>query len=48
VISALINLGYPPANARKAIEKVRATIGEEGFGELSLEELLRQALRSMA
>ena len=48
VISVLINLGYPPANARKAIEKVRATIGEEGFGELSLEELLRQALRSMA
>lgn len=48
VISALINLGYPPANARKAIEKVRARIGDNGFDELSLEELLRQALRSMA
>ena len=48
VISALINLGYPPANARKAIDKVRSTIGEDGFGELSLEELLRHSLRSMA
>jgi len=48
VISALINLGYPPANARKAVEKVRSTLGEEDFGGLSLEELLRQALRSMA
>jgi Holliday junction DNA helicase RuvA len=48
VISALINLGYPPANARTAIEKVRSTIGDDGFGELSLEDLLRQSLRSMA
>jgi len=48
VISALVNLGYPPANARKAIEKVRTTIGEDGFTELTLEELLRQALRSIA
>ena len=48
VISALVNLGYPPANARKAIEKVQATIGDDDFGELSLEELLRQALRAMA
>lgn len=48
VISALVNLGYPPANARKAVEKVRDTTGEDGFAELSLEELLRQALRSMA
>jgi Holliday junction DNA helicase RuvA len=48
VISALINLGYPPANARKAIEKVRSAIGDEKFGGLSLEDLLRQALRSMA
>jgi Holliday junction DNA helicase RuvA len=47
VISALINLGYPPANARKAIDKVRSTIGEDGFSELSLEELLRHSLRSM-
>ncbi|MDF1577804.1 MAG: Holliday junction branch migration protein RuvA [Desulfurivibrionaceae bacterium] len=48
VISALVNLGYPPANARKALEKVRSGAGEEGFGKLSLEDLLRQALRSMA
>lgn len=48
VISALVNLGYPPANAKKAIDKVRLTIGDDGFTELSLEELLRQALRSMA
>lgn len=48
VISALINLGYPPAKARNAIEKVRATVGDDSFAELSLEQLLRQALRSMA
>jgi Holliday junction DNA helicase RuvA len=48
VISALVNLGYPPANARKAIDRVRSTIGEDDFGRLSLEDFLRQALRSMA
>jgi Holliday junction DNA helicase RuvA len=48
VISALINLGYPPANARKAIDTVRANIGAEACGALALAELLRQALRSMA
>lgn len=48
VISALVNLGYPPANARKALAKVRATIGDESFDELSLEDLLRHSLRSMA
>lgn len=48
VISALVNLGYPPANARKTIDRMRATLGESDFGDLSIEELLRQALRSMA
>ncbi len=47
VISALVNLGYPPANARKALERIRETAGEDEFGNLSLEELLRLALRSL-
>jgi Holliday junction DNA helicase RuvA len=47
VISALVNLGYPPANARKAMERVRQEAGDDDFGKLSLEELLRLALRSM-
>jgi Holliday junction DNA helicase RuvA len=47
VISALVNLGYPPANARRAIERVKQEAGDDKFAELSLEELLRLALRSM-
>jgi Holliday junction DNA helicase RuvA len=48
VISALVNLGYSPVNARKAVEKVREAAGGEGSAQLSLEELLRLALRSLA
>jgi Holliday junction DNA helicase RuvA len=48
VISALINLGYPPASARKSLDAVRANIGAEACGALALAELLRQALRAMA
>jgi Holliday junction DNA helicase RuvA len=47
VISALINLGYAPSNARKAVEKARASLGEDDSGTLTIEELLRHSLRSM-
>jgi Holliday junction DNA helicase RuvA len=48
VISALVNLGYPRANARAAIDNVRMQMDEEQFSGLRLEELLRHALRSLA
>ncbi len=48
VISALVNLGYAPAAARQALEKVRGVITAEEYERLPLAELLRQALRSLA
>ena len=48
VISALVNLGYPMVAARKAIEKVQKQIDHEMFLAMSLEDMLRQALRTLA
>lgn len=48
VISALVNLGYAPAAARQALEKLRGGITAEEYERLPLAELLRQALRSLA
>ncbi len=48
VVSALVNLGYPPAGARRALEKIKESCGEDDYEALPLEELLRLALRSMA
>jgi len=47
-ISALVNLGYSTTAARQAISALRERLGAEAFCDLSLEELLREALRSMA
>jgi Holliday junction DNA helicase RuvA len=47
-LSALMNLGYPAARARQALEQVRQQMGEEAYGALALEELLRAALRGLA
>jgi holliday junction DNA helicase RuvA len=47
-ISALVNLGYPPARAREALKAVRLRTPPETFAAMALEELLRQALRSLA
>jgi len=47
VVSALTNLGYPQAQARKAVEAVLAAL-PEGEGPPSIEELLRLTLRSLA
>ncbi len=47
VISALINLGYPPAQAEKAMQKVVAGL-PAGLPEPPIEEILRLTLRSLA
>jgi holliday junction DNA helicase RuvA len=46
-LSALGNLGYPPARAREAVEAVRKELSAEAFAALRIEELLRQALRAL-
>ena len=46
-LSALVNLGYPPARAREAVEAVRGQLTAEAFAALRIEELLRQALRAL-
>ncbi|NTV15060.1 MAG: Holliday junction branch migration protein RuvA [Desulfobulbaceae bacterium] len=48
VISALVNLGYPPAAARQALERVCTTLAAGEYERLPLAELLRVALRSLA
>ena len=47
-VSALVNLGYPQAAARAAVEAVRGEAGEEDFAAMGVEEMIRRALRSMA
>lgn len=45
--SALLNLGYRPAEAAKALQRVRRSAGA-ATEKLSLEQLLREALRVLA
>jgi len=47
VVSALTNLGYPPAQAKEALLKVRKAL-PEGQPSPPIEEILRLALRSLA
>lgn len=47
-LSALINLGYPPVKAKEALRAVHHQVPEETYAVMSLEELLRHALRSLA
>jgi holliday junction DNA helicase RuvA len=47
-ISALMNLGYSPVQARESLKAVRFRTPPEMFASMGLEELLRQALRSLA
>lgn len=46
-VSALVNLGYPPARAREAVKAVQRQVAPELFAAMPIEELLRQALRSL-
>ena len=48
VISALVNLGYQSDLAGQAVEAVRKQVPEEQYQVIGVEELLRQALRSLA
>jgi len=48
VISALANLGYPQAKATDAMAAVKKEFPAERFRVMSLEELLRHTLRSLA
>jgi len=48
VVSALVNLGYPPPLARQALEKMRGGLAAGEYERLPLAELLRLALRSLA
>lgn len=47
VVSALVNLGYPPAQAKEALRNVRRHLPAE-LPEPPIEEFLRLALRSLA
>ncbi len=48
VLSALGNLGYTDPASRKALTALKRRLGEEDFSRLTVEELLRECLRSMA
>lgn len=47
-LSALTNLGYPDAVARKALETVKQQQGDEVFAQMRIEILIREALRALA
>ncbi len=47
VVSALANLGYKTPQAREAVKKARAVVGEAGE-EAGFEELLKGALKALA
>lgn len=48
VLSALGNLGYSDPVSRKSLTAVKRRLGDEAFYGLSVEELLRECLRSLA
>jgi len=48
VLSALGNLGYNDPVSRKSLTAVKRRLGDEAFYGLSVEELLRECLRSLA
>ncbi len=48
VISALVNLGYPDPVARQALVTVKKRVGREPFADMSLEEMLKEGLRTLA
>lgn len=47
VTSALCNLGYKPADADRAVERVTRELAEKGAAAPALEEVLRLALRAL-
>jgi len=47
VLSGLINLGYSDPVARESLVSVKKRLGQEVFDELSVEDLIREALRAL-
>jgi len=47
VLSALVNLGYSDPVARESLVSVKKRLGQEIFDELSVENLIREALRTL-
>ncbi len=47
-LSALLNLGYPDSVAQSALASVKKQLGDDAFAELSVEDLIRMSLRSLA
>jgi Holliday junction DNA helicase RuvA len=48
VLSALGNLGYSDPVSRKSLTSVKRRLGDEAFYALSVEDLIRECLRSLA
>jgi holliday junction DNA helicase RuvA len=48
VVSALVNLGYPQSRAYIALSAMKRRFAPESLAEMSLEELIRETLRSLA
>lgn len=47
-VSALCNLGYTDPIAREALTIVKRRVGEDDFGAMSVEELIREGLKALA
>jgi holliday junction DNA helicase RuvA len=47
-LSVLVNLGYHEPMARQALIKVKRRVGDEGFDSLSLEDMIKEGLRTLA
>lgn len=47
-ISAFVNLGYPDVVARDALAQVRKQVGSEAFADMTIEELIKEGLRTLA
>ncbi len=47
-LSALVNLGYPDPVARQAMTMVKKRVGESTFAVMSMAELIRETLRTLA
>lgn len=47
-VSALVNLGYSPAQAAQAVARVAARLAEEGAGPPGTERLIRDGLKELA
>jgi len=46
-LSALTNLGYSDPVARESLVSVKKRMGQESFDELGVEDLIREALRTL-